>query len=215
MADPAQSQVAILVLGPRLDTPAAPRVQLRWMETRYFATPSEFRAWLVENHATAKEVGVVLHSRASGKPTMTWSDAVDQALCFGWIDSIARKLDETSRVQRFTPRKPKSNWSAVNIRKVSMLTERGLMTPAGDAAFARREEARSGVYSYENRHLAALDFEREAIFRADAGAWEFFSTQPPSYRQTAIYWVMNAKRDETRSTRLARLIARSAARLRL
>jgi uncharacterized protein YdeI (YjbR/CyaY-like superfamily) len=176
------------------------------METRFFKTPDEFRAWLAKNHDTATEIGVVLHKKASGKPTMTWSDAVDQALCFGWIDGIARRLDETSRVQRFTPRKPKSNWSAVNIRKVGELTALGLMTPAGLAAFARREEARSGVYSYENRHLAALDPEREATFQAKKRAWEFFSKQPPSYRQTAIYWVMNAKREETRSTRLARLI---------
>ena len=146
---------------------------------------------------------------------MSWSEAVDEALCFGWIDSIARRLDETSRVQRFTPRKPKSNWSAVNIKKVKELTERGLMTPAGLAAFARREEARSGVYSYENRHLAALDPDREATFKAHAGAWDFFSQQPPSYRQTAIYWVMNAKREETRTKRLARLIEESAARRRL
>ena len=180
------------------------------METRYFRTPAEFRAWLVKNHATTTEIGVVLHRKDSGKPTMTWSDAVDQALCFGWIDSIARRVDETSRVQRFTPRKPKSNWSAVNIKKVADLTARGLMTPAGLAAFARREEARSGVYSYENRHLAALDPEREAKFRANAGAWDYFSKQPPSYRQTAIYRVMNAKRDETRSRRLAQLIDASA-----
>lgn len=180
------------------------------MKTRFFETPAEFRAWLAENHATAAEVGVVLHRKASGKPTMTWSDAVDVALCFGWIDSIARRIDETSRVQRFTPRKPKSNWSAVNIKKVAELTKRGLMTPAGLAAFARREEARSEVYSYENRHQAALDPEREAIFRGDAGAWAFFVKQPPSYRQTAIYRVMNAKRDETRSKRLSRLIEVSA-----
>jgi uncharacterized protein YdeI (YjbR/CyaY-like superfamily) len=141
---------------------------------------------------------------------MTWSEAVDQALCFGWIDSVARRLDDTRRVQRFTPRKPKSNWSAVNIKKVAELTEQGLMTPAGLAAFARREEARSAIYSYENRHLAALDPAREAVFRAQGAAWEFFSRQAPSYRQTSIYWVMNAKRDETRSSRLARLIGVSA-----
>jgi uncharacterized protein YdeI (YjbR/CyaY-like superfamily) len=180
------------------------------METRFFKTPDEFRAWLTKHHATATEIGVVFHRKASGKPTMTWSDAVDQALCFGWIDSIARRLDETSRVQRFTPRKPRSNWSAVNINKVEDLTARGLMAPAGLAAFARREEARSGVYSYENRHLAALDSDREARFQAHAGAWEFFNRQPPSYRQTAIYWVMNAKRDDTRSRRLERLIEVSA-----
>jgi uncharacterized protein YdeI (YjbR/CyaY-like superfamily) len=185
------------------------------LETRFFETPALFRKWLAKNHATATEIGVVFHSRASGKPTMTWSDAVDQALCFGWIDSVARRLDETSRVQRFSPRKPKSNWSAVNIRKVAELTARGLMTPAGDAAFARREQARSTIYSYENRHLAALDPEREALFRANAAAWEFFSKQPAGYRQTVIYIVMNAKREETRTRRLEKLIAASAARRRI
>src|SRR4029077_10083393 len=105
------------------------------METRFFATPAEFRAWLEENHATAQEIGVVMHSRASGKPTMTWSDAVDQALCFGWIDSLSRPFDENSRAQRFSRSKPKSNWSAVNIKKVADLTARGLMRPAGQAAF--------------------------------------------------------------------------------
>ena len=180
------------------------------METRDFKTQTEFRAWLMEHHATATELGVVLHRKASGEASMTWSEAVDQALCFGWIDSVARRVDDTRRVQRFTPRKPKSNWSAVNIKKVAELTALGLMTPAGLAAFARREEARSGVYSYENRHLAALDPEREALFRADRGAWDFFSRQPPSYRQTSTYWVMNAKREGTRSSRLARLIEASA-----
>jgi uncharacterized protein YdeI (YjbR/CyaY-like superfamily) len=181
------------------------------METRYFKTPAEFRTWLAQNHASATELGVVLHKKVSGEPTMTWSEAVDQALCFGWIDSVARRLDETRRVQRFTPRKPKSNWSGVNIKKVAELTAQGLMAPAGLAAFARREEARSGVYSYENRHLAALDPAREAAFRANTRAWEFFSKQPPSYRQTSIYWVMNAKREETRSSRLVRLISASDA----
>jgi len=185
------------------------------VETRFFETSAEFRDWLAENHVTATEIGVVFHSRASGKPTMTWADAVDQALCFGWIDSVARRLDETSRVQRFSPRKPKSNWSAVNIRKVAELTARGLMTPAGDAAFARREEARSAIYAYENRHLAALDPDREALFRANPAAWEFFSKQPSGYRQTVIYLVMNAKREETRTRRLAKLIADSAAGRRL
>jgi uncharacterized protein YdeI (YjbR/CyaY-like superfamily) len=185
------------------------------METRYFETPAEFRAWLAENHATAAELGVVLHRKASGKPTMTWSEAVDQALCYGWIDGIARRIDATSRVQRFTPRRPKSNWSAVNIKKVADLTARGLMKPAGLAAFALRNEARSAVYSYENRHLAALDPVREAAFRGQKAAWDFFAKQPPSYRQMAIYFVMNAKREETRAKRLARLIDASAAGRRL
>lgn len=180
------------------------------MEPLYFKTPADFRAWLSKHHATATEVGVVFHSKGSGKPSMTWSDAVDEALCFGWIDSVARRLDETSRVQRFTPRKPKSNWSAVNIQKVGELTARGRMTAAGLAAFARRTEARSAIYSYENRHLAALDPEREARFKREVAAWEFFCKQPPSYRQLAIYRVMNAKWEETREKRLALLIEASA-----
>ena len=180
------------------------------METLYFKTPAEFRAWLAKHHATATEVGVVLHRKDSGKPTMTWSDAVDQALCYGWIDSVSRRLDETGRVQRFTPRKPKSNWSAVNIKKVEQLTERGLMRPAGLAAFARRSDDRSAIYAYENRHLAQLDAAREKKFRSAKAAWEFFSRQPPSYRQLSIYRVISAKREETREKRLALLIEASA-----
>ena len=185
------------------------------METRYFETTAEFRAWLAKHHDKATEVGVVLHRKDSGKPGMTWSDAVDVALCYGWIDSVSRRHDETSRVQRFSPRKPKSNWSAVNIAKVADLTARGLMAPAGLAAFARRTEARSGVYSYENRDLAAFDPDREKTFRAAKGAWEFFTKQPPSYRQLSIYRVMSAKREETRDKRLALLIEASAAGRRL
>src|ERR1700692_2519824 len=113
------------------------------MEQRYFKNQAEFRAWLIENHATATELGVVLHRKASAEPGMTWSEAVDQALCFGWIDSVARRLDDLRRVQRFTPRKPKSNWSSVNIKKVEQLTAQGLMTPAGLAAVARPEGGRA------------------------------------------------------------------------
>ncbi len=185
------------------------------METRFFAAPAEFREWLVENHLSETELGVVFHRKAAGLRTMTWSEAVDQALCFGWIDGIVRRLDANSRVQRFTPRKPKSNWSAVNIAKVAKLTAQGLMMPAGLAAFARREEARSGMYSYENRHLAALDREGQVRFHANAEAWDFFAEQPVSYRQTSIHWVMNAKRAETRIRRLERLIEASASGKRL
>jgi len=180
------------------------------METRLFTTPAEFRAWLVENHATATELGVVFFRKDSGKPTMTWSQAVDEALCFGWIDGVVRRLDETSRVQRFTPRKPTSNWSAVNIKKVAELTAQGRMTPAGLAAFERRQASPSGVYSYENRRHAALDPRREALFRSAEKAWGFFSTQAPSYRQLSIYRVMSAKREATRDSRLANLIEVSA-----
>jgi uncharacterized protein YdeI (YjbR/CyaY-like superfamily) len=185
------------------------------LDTLDFASPAEFRAWLAEHHASRSELGVVLHLKASGKQTMTWSEAVDQALCYGWIDGVVRRLDDTSRVQRFTPRKPKSNWSAVNIKKVEGLRMAGLMAPAGEAAFALRDQARTAVYSYENRHLAALEPGFETQFQAHAAAWDFFCRQPPGYRQTAIYFVMNAKREDTRRKRLAKLIEVSAAGRRL
>jgi uncharacterized protein YdeI (YjbR/CyaY-like superfamily) len=172
------------------------------METRHFKTADDFRAWLAGHHSTAAEIGVVLHRKDSGKAGMSWSEAVDVALCYGWIDSVARRLDDTSRVQRFTPRRPNSNWSLINIRKVGDLTARGLMTPAGLSAFARRTEARSGVYTYENPHLAKLDSRLEARLRAAGPGWRFFGEQSPAYRQTAIKWVMSAKREATRERRL-------------
>lgn len=177
----------------------------------FFDSPAELRAWLEEHHATATELWVGLWKKSSGRRSLTWSDVVDEALCFGWIDSKAQGIDEHRYRQRLTPRKPTSNWSAVNVAKVAELRAQGRMTPAGEAAFAARREDRTGVYSYERRHEAAFDAEQEAALRAHAPAWEWFQAQSASYRATATFWVVGAKRPETRTRRLAALIERSAA----
>ena len=175
-------------------------------EAIFFETPSDLRAWLEEHHATASELWVGYYKKASGRRSLTWSDVVDEALCFGWIDGKTQRIDEHRYRQRLTPRRPRSNWSAVNIAKVAELRAQGRMTPAGEAAFAARQEDRSAVYSYERRHEAAFDDEQEAAFRANATAWEWFSAQSPSYRTMATFWVVSAKRPETRARRLATLI---------
>ena len=172
----------------------------------FFETPSELRAWLQEHHATASEVWVGRYKKASGRRSLTWSEIVDEALCFGWIDGKAQRIDEHRYRQRLTPRRPNSNWSAVNTAKVGELRAQGRMTPAGESAFARRREQSSATLTYEQRHEAAFDAEQEAIFRANAPAWEWFAAQSPSYRTMATYWVVSAKRPETRARRLATLI---------
>jgi uncharacterized protein YdeI (YjbR/CyaY-like superfamily) len=176
----------------------------------FFSSPAEFRAWLEDHHETASELWVGYYKKATGKPTMTWSEAVDEALCFGWIDGKVQRIDEERHRQRFTPRRANSNWSAINIAKVAELRKQGRMTPAGEAAFAARREDRSAVYSYERRHEAAFDDEQEAELRANDAAWAWFSDQSASYRQLATFWVVSAKRPETRARRLATLIECSA-----
>jgi uncharacterized protein YdeI (YjbR/CyaY-like superfamily) len=176
----------------------------------FFATPSEFRAWLEANHDKSSELLVGFHKKGSGSPSITWPEAVDQALCFGWIDGVRRSIDDVSYANRFTPRKPRSNWSAVNVKRVGELTNLGLMHPAGLAAFDRRTEDRSGIYSYEQRHLARLDEGQERRFRANKRGWDFFQAQAPSYRKAAVWWVVSAKREETRRRRLTQLIEDSA-----
>jgi uncharacterized protein YdeI (YjbR/CyaY-like superfamily) len=181
----------------------------------FFASPEEFRAWLEEHHATATELLVGFHKRGTGRPTMTWTEAVREALCFGWIDGIRHSLGDESYTIRFTPRKPRGNWSSLNVRHVEELIREGRMTPAGLAAYEARTPERTGVYAFEQRHSARLDRQQEERFRADPKAWEFLQAQPASYRQTAIYWVVSAKREETRARRLATLISDSAAGRRL
>ena len=185
------------------------------MHPIFFAAPEEFRAWLEEHHATASELLAGFHKKSTGRPTMTWTESVREALCFGWIDGIRRSLGDESYTIRFTPRKPRSNWSSRNVRHVEELIREGLMTPAGLAAYEARTPERTGVYAFEQRHAARLEPEQEERFRADPKAWEFFQAQPASYRQTAIYWVVSAKREETRARRLATLISNSAAGRRL
>jgi uncharacterized protein YdeI (YjbR/CyaY-like superfamily) len=176
------------------------------VEPRFFATPAEFRAWLEQHHADEQELIVGFYKKATGRPTMTWTEAVREALCFGWIDSVRRSIDADSYSNRFTPRKPRSNWSAVNVKHVEELIREGRMHTAGLAAYEARAPARTGVYSYEQRHEAALEPAQEERFRADEQAWQFFQAQPPSYRTTAIYWVVSARKQDTRDRRLATLI---------
>jgi uncharacterized protein YdeI (YjbR/CyaY-like superfamily) len=180
-------------------------------EAIFFASPAAFRAWLEEHHERETEVWVGFWKKATGKQGMTWSQAVDEALCFGWIDSIAKRVDDHRHRQRFTPRKPTSNWSAVNVAKVATLRAEGRMRPAGEAAFARRSDGRSSVYSFEQRKDPQLEPEQQAQLEANAAAWAYFQSKPPSYRKPAIWWVISAKKPETRARRLATLIADSAA----
>jgi uncharacterized protein YdeI (YjbR/CyaY-like superfamily) len=175
------------------------------MDVRYFETSADFRAWLEANHETATELWVGFHKKATGRPSITWPEAVDQALCFGWIDGIRKSVDEHSYTNRFTPRKPTSAWSKVNVDKVAKLAEAGLMMPAGRRAFEARDEARSGIYSFEQRPQE-LPPEYAARFQQNASAWAFYQAQPPGYQRLTTHWVTSAKREETRLKRLATLI---------
>ena len=184
-------------------------------EPIFFESPEEFYAWLEEHHATATEVYVGYWKKHTGKASLTWSQAVDQALCFGWIDTRVHRIDDDRHMQRFTPRKPGSNWSKVNVEKMKRLTDAGLVKPAGLAAFEKRREDRTGVYSFERKEEARLEPEQEERFRANPAAWEFFESQAPWYRRTAIHLVISAKKPETRERRLNQLIEDSAAGRRL
>ena len=179
------------------------------MEPTFFPTPAAFRKWLERNHASAAELLVGFYKRGSGKPSITWPESVDQALCFGWIDGVRRRIDDVSYSIRFTPRKQISNWSAINIARVAELTKLGLMRPAGLRAFEHRREDKSAIYSYENA-VRTFDPSDEKTFRANRKAWQFFNAQAPSYRRVCIYWVTSAKKEETRARRLATLINDSA-----
>jgi uncharacterized protein YdeI (YjbR/CyaY-like superfamily) len=185
------------------------------MKPKFFATSAKWRAWLLEHHDTKDELLVGFHKKDSGKPSITWPESVDEALCFGWIDGIRRRIDEVSYSIRFTPRRKGSIWSAVNIRRVAELTRLGLMHPAGHAAHGKRQEHKSAIYAYEQRKTATLSSEQERAFKANVEAWAFFEAQAPLYRRVATYWVISAKREETRQKRLATLIAVSARQRRL
>jgi uncharacterized protein YdeI (YjbR/CyaY-like superfamily) len=177
----------------------------------FFATPADLRRWFAKNAASTPELLVGFHRKGSGKPSITWPESVDEALCVGWIDGVRRRIDDTSYTIRFTPRRPGSIWSAINIAKVKELTAAGRMKPAGLAAFAARQDDRSAIYSYEQRKSAAFSPDQEKRFRRSGKAWRFFSAQPPGYRRQATFWVVSAKKEETRARRLATLIAVSAA----
>ncbi|MDB4887772.1 MAG: bacteriocin-protection protein [Gemmatimonadetes bacterium] len=175
----------------------------------YFAWADAFRDWLHAHHASERELLVGFWKKGTGQPTMTWSESVDEALCYGWIDGVRRSVDDERYSIRFTPRKPGSIWSRVNMAKVEVLIAAGRMQPAGLAAWERRTDARSGVYLFEQESVA-FDAESEALFQKHATAWEFFQAQPAGYRKLATGRVMNAKRPETRERRLASLIEASA-----
>jgi uncharacterized protein YdeI (YjbR/CyaY-like superfamily) len=182
------------------------------MQATFFATAHDFRAWLAQHHETERELLVGFHKKGTKRPSITWPEAVDQALCFGWIDGVRRRIDDASYCIRFTPRKARSTWSAVNVKRMQELVEDGLVAPAGMAAFERRADDRTAIYSYEQRKAARLDPEQERRLKGNERAWAFFAAQPPSYRRAATHWVTSAKKSETRERRLEKLIEDSAAR---
>ena len=177
----------------------------------FFASPAGFRSWLKKNHSREQELWVGFYKKGTGKPSLTWPESVDAALCFGWIDGIRKSVSADSYTIRFTPRRPGSTWSAINIRRVAELTKLELMHTAGLKAFAKRQDDKSAIYSYEQRKTASLDSAQEKQFRANQKAWEFFQSRPPGYRRLASWWVISAKKEETRLKRLRKLITDSAA----
>ncbi len=181
------------------------------MKPTFFPSPAELRAWLEEHHETKRELLVGYYKTKTKKPSITWPQSVDEALCFGWIDGVRRSLGEEAYTIRFTPRRPTSIWSAINVARVAELTKLGRMRPAGLRAFAARTPERTGVYSFERSAAAVLSPAEEKVLRANRKARAFFESQAPWYRRTAIHWVISVKRDETRARRFAQLLADSAA----
>lgn len=177
----------------------------------FFSTANEFRAWLDQNHAAEGELFVGFYKKGSGKPSITWPESVDAALCYGWVDGVRNAIDQVSYRIRFTPRKPTSTWSAINVKRVAELKKLGLMRPAGIKAFEARKEDKTGIYAYEQRKHARLPLAYEKKFRANKRAWRFFQSQPPWYQRTATYRVISAKQEATRHKRLAQLIQDSEA----
>jgi uncharacterized protein YdeI (YjbR/CyaY-like superfamily) len=179
------------------------------MTPKFFPTPSAFRKWLAANHAKSKELWVGFYKKDSGKPSITWPESVEEALCFGWIDGLRKTIDEDSYKIRFSPRKPTSIWSAVNIRNVERLTKEKRMQPAGLKAYQARKEYRSGIYSYEQRPAELVEPYASKL-KNNKAAWKFFQSQPPYYRKTMTWWIVSAKQEETRIKRLEQLIEVSA-----
>ncbi len=175
------------------------------MELIFFNSPQAFSNWLAENHLLKTEVYVGFYKVKTGKPSLTWSQSVDVALCFGWIDGVKKSIDSESYMQRFTPRRVSSNWSAINLKKVEELIEKGLMQPAGMDVYAKRNPEKCEVYSFE-REAIALDANMLKIFKSKKSAWSFFEKQAPSHRKTMIHWVMSAKQEVTRLKRFEKLL---------
>jgi uncharacterized protein YdeI (YjbR/CyaY-like superfamily) len=176
------------------------------MEPVFFAKQADFRKWLLKNHKKETELLVGFYKVGSGKPSMSWSESVDVALCFGWIDGVRKSIDKDSYQIRFTQRKPTSIWSAINIKKVEELTTAGLMHPAGLESFEKRIESKSRIYSHEKEEVELpRDFKKQ--FKANKKAWDYFQSLAPSYKKVSIHWVMSAKQEATRIKRLNQLIA--------
>lgn len=185
------------------------------MEPTFFAKPTDFRRWLQKHHRSEQELWVGFYKRTSRRPSITWPESVDEALCFGWIDGLRKTIDAESYKIRFTPRRKSSIWSQVNSRRVAELIRAGRMKPAGLAAFEGRDPKKTYRYSFEQREAARLSKEAEAQFRANRAAWAFFESQPPGYRKTIVWWAVSAKQEATRLRRLELLIGESAAGRRL
>jgi len=178
------------------------------MTATFFTTSTEFRKWLEKNHQKETELIVGFYKVNSGKPSMTWSQSVDQALCFGWIDGVRRSIDNESYSIRFTPRRTNSIWSFINIKKVEELTKAGLMKPEGLKAFSYKTDGKSEIYSHEKKP-SELDLQYETQFKKHQNAWQFFNKQAPSYKKVMIHWIMSAKQEKTRQARLEKTIRES------
>ena len=184
------------------------------MKAKFFSSPEKFREWLEQNHNRVIELLVGFHKKSSGKKSFTYAEALDEALCFGWIDGVRKNLDETRYTIRFTPRKPRSIWSLVNVRHVERLQKEGRMQSPGLDAFARRDPKRTGIYAFENAPRQ-LSPEYEKMIRQNKTAWECFEQQPPSAKRTVIFWIMSAKKEETQLRRLKHVIDRCETGLKL
>jgi uncharacterized protein YdeI (YjbR/CyaY-like superfamily) len=176
------------------------------MDPTFFKTPDDFRQWLNKNYQTATELLVGFYKTGSGKESITWPQSVDQVLCYGWIDGVRRSRDENSYTIRFTPRKPGSIWSAINIDKMESLITKKLVLPEGLTAYQKRTENKSRVYSHERTEAAVLPPEMETEFKANKTAWEFFTSQAPSYQKVILHWVTSAKQEKTRQSRFEKLV---------
>jgi len=185
------------------------------VQPTFFPTPAALRAWLRKHHKTADALIVGFSRKDSGKPSITWPQAVDEALCFGWIDGIRRKHSDDAYSNRFTPRRPRSNWSAINIARVEELSKLKRMQPAGLAAFGKRTESKSRIYAYEQKGAAAFEPQFARAFKANKKAWTFFQAQAPYYRRLMTRWVGDAKQEETRQRRLGKLLAACESGMRL
>lgn len=182
---------------------------LLFVDPLFFTAPNDLRKWLRQNHTKADELWVGYYRKGSGKPSITWPESVDEALCVGWIDGIRKRIDHESYKVRFTARRRGSIWSSINIRRAEALTNDGRMRPQGLKAFAARRENKSGIYSYEQRR-AELEEPYQSLLRKNKAAWEFFAAQPSSYRKMIAWWILSAKREEARQRRLQKLIEASA-----